>query len=138
MFKTLLTTIAITLFFFPKAVISQTWDSINDSTYRQIVSNRFNKNNIQLGIGLEMPDVNFNTKSFWFSLQPQFGYFIADKWMLGADINAMVSKNYLDSLDTFVHFNHLLFETSIRFYFHQKQVLFSYHLQQECKHLVGL
>ncbi len=102
-----------------KTAFSQDWDNMYDSTYNNIVFSRFKKGNKLVGLSISMPTINYDLKKYRFNFQPQFGYFIAEKWMLGADINILLSHFLSDSLETEVTYNHMLFETTLRYYLRQ-------------------
>lgn len=68
-------------------IFSQDWDNIDDSTYNNIIKNRFNKGNFIFGLGGTIKS-GYDELSFTgIGIRPSAGFFIADKWMLTADFD---------------------------------------------------
>ncbi len=109
---------------FCSAGFSQDWKNMNDSTYQKIVVNRFNKGNFLIGIRLSLPDFSNDYQDLFWTFQPNIGYFIANKWMLGADYRygLSFSKNTVMNQTEYSQYNIFCFST--RYYLKPKHRTF--------------
>ncbi len=116
--------IFIHLTIFCSASFAQDWKSMNDSTYQKIVKNRFNKGSFLIGIRLSLPDFSNNYNDLFWTFQPNIGYFIANKWMLGFDYKYGLSFLENTATNKTEYSQHNIFCFSARYYLKPKHRTF--------------
>jgi hypothetical protein len=103
----------ISFFVLDRKAFSQDWDAIDDSVYNHILSSRFNKGNLLIGVGGGNLHFDNDYKVIEFGFQPQIGYLISYRWLPATELGFHFGRVIQDSgkVNTY---NRFLFGLKIR------------------------